>query len=51
VVAIEELRCEAERRCGGGAETTRAEGGKVVAVVEYRDGTVVDLVREVAGHR
>ena len=49
VVSIEELRGEAERQCGG--EVPRAEGGKVVAVVEYRDGTVIDVVREVPGRR
>ena len=49
VVPIEELRREAERQCGG--EAPRAEGGKVVALVEYRDGTVIDVVREVPGRR
>jgi citrate lyase subunit alpha/citrate CoA-transferase len=49
VVPIEELRREAERQCGGGAP--RAEGGEVVAVLEYRDGTVIDVVREVPGRR
>ncbi len=51
VVSIEELRGEAERRCGAGRKVPRAEGGKVVAVVEYRDGTVIDLVRQVPAER
>ena len=32
-----------------GGRVPRAEGGKVVAVVEYRDGTVIDVVPEVPG--
>jgi citrate lyase subunit alpha / citrate CoA-transferase len=50
VVSIEELRVAAERRSDSGQEAPRAEGGgKIVAAVEYRNGTVIDVVREVPG--
>ena len=49
VVPIEALREEAERSVGGVKTAPRAGGGKIVAVVEYRDGTVIDVVREVPG--
>jgi citrate lyase subunit alpha / citrate CoA-transferase len=48
VVSIDRLREEAERLTGGPRERTKASSGRVVAVVEYRDGTVIDVVRQVA---
>ncbi len=45
VVPIEQLRERAER--GVDKVETRSRDGRVVAVVEYRDGTVIDVVREV----
>ena len=49
VVPIEQLREMAERRTGGPFQPTERESGRVVAVVEYRDGTVIDVVRQVEG--
>lgn len=43
VVPISTLRDEAERRAGRPA--LPAPAGRVVAIVEYRDGTVIDVVR------
>jgi len=45
VVPIEQLREKAER--GADKREGRSQDGRVVAVVEYRDGTVIDVVREV----
>ena len=45
VVPIDQLREEAERRSGGPVQRQDREDGRVVAVVEYRDGTVIDVVR------
>ncbi|HMO29025.1 citrate lyase subunit alpha [Enterovirga sp.] len=42
---IEELRSKSQRRAGGDPSPPRAGGGRIVAVVEYRDGTVIDVVR------
>ncbi len=44
--SIEELKAEVERICGG-APQTPALGEKVVAVVKWVDGTVLDSVRQV----
>lgn len=41
---IEDLKALAERIAG--IPATIKTGDKVVAVVEYRDGTVIDIVRE-----
>jgi citrate lyase subunit alpha/citrate CoA-transferase len=49
VVPIDQLRDLAERRAGGPVRHPDGEEGRVVAVVEYRDGTVIDVVRQVAG--
>jgi citrate lyase subunit alpha/citrate CoA-transferase len=48
VTAIDELKSMAERRAAKprGNETA---AGRIVAVVEYRDGTVIDVVRQVEG--
>jgi citrate lyase subunit alpha/citrate CoA-transferase len=46
VVAIEELKESAERRTGKPQSQSTAE--QIVAVVEYRDGTVIDVVHAVA---
>ncbi len=43
---IEELKTEVERICGG-APQTPALGDKVVAVVKWVDGTLLDSVRQV----
>jgi citrate lyase subunit alpha/citrate CoA-transferase len=46
VVPIDQLRKAAERRTGGSRKKPTASGDRVVAVVEYRDGTVIDVVRQ-----
>jgi citrate lyase subunit alpha / citrate CoA-transferase len=46
VVTIEQLREKAER-CAGKASTTRPPADRLVALVEYRDGTVIDAVTRV----
>jgi citrate lyase subunit alpha / citrate CoA-transferase len=46
VKEMEELRATALRLAGDPAPTRTGE--RVVAVVEYRDGTVIDVVREAA---
>ena len=51
VVPIDQLREEAERRTGGSCKTPELEDGRVVAVVEYRDGTVIDVVRQAGQDR
>jgi citrate lyase subunit alpha/citrate CoA-transferase len=48
VDSIDRLREEAERLTGEPPDRTEARDGRVVAVVEYRDGTVIDVVRQVA---
>lgn len=42
---IEELKDKSERRAGGQAPKRRSGEGRIVAVAEYRDGTVIDVVR------
>jgi citrate lyase subunit alpha/citrate CoA-transferase len=44
---IEELRDEAERICGGKPALPKL-GDKVVAAIKWVDGTVIDVVRQVA---
>ncbi len=44
VTPIEELQRMAEEICG--KESERSTDGRIVAVVEYRDGTVIDVVRQ-----
>jgi citrate lyase subunit alpha/citrate CoA-transferase len=46
VVPIDQLRKAAERRTGASRKRPPASGDRVVAVVEYRDGTVIDVVRQ-----
>jgi len=46
VVPIDELRSTAERRAGS-RKARDAESGRIIAVVEYRDGTVIDVVRAI----
>jgi citrate lyase subunit alpha/citrate CoA-transferase len=46
VVPIDELRSTAERRAGS-RKARDAESDRIVAVVEYRDGTVIDVVRAI----
>ena len=48
VIPIERLREEAERRAGGARRKPEAPSGRIVGVVEYRDGTVIDVVRQMA---
>ena len=43
-VEVAELRARAVRLA---TEPPRPSGGRIVAVVEYRDGTVIDVVHEV----
>jgi len=47
VRSLEELRAEAERLVGKGMSP--AFGDEVVAVIQWRDGTVIDVVRKVEG--
>ena len=49
VVAIEQLRAAASREASSAPKPPDPAGGRVVAVVEYRDGTVIDVVRQVTG--
>src|SRR4051812_14543284 len=49
VVPIEQLQELAECRTGGPFQPRERERGRVVAVVEYRDGTIIDVVRQVEG--
>ena len=46
VVSIDQLQEAAERLTGGPQEKPTAGDGRVVAIVEYRDGTVIDVVRQ-----
>jgi citrate lyase subunit alpha/citrate CoA-transferase len=46
VVPIEQLREAATRQAGAAPPRLEPAGDRVVAVVEYRDGTVIDLVRQ-----
>jgi citrate lyase subunit alpha/citrate CoA-transferase len=48
VVPIDELRSMAERQAGS-AIARCADDDRIIAVVEYRDGTVIDVVRAVHG--
>ena len=41
---IDELRDKAERGAGGAPREGRARSGQIVAVAEYRDGTVIDVI-------
>lgn len=47
VVPIESLRLAAEERAGRPAPLPPS--GRIVAVVEYRDGSVIDVVRAISG--
>ena len=46
LVDIARLRDLAARETGGVRSRAGTRGGRIVAVVEYRDGTVIDVVRE-----
>ena len=46
IVPIEELKDEAEEICGGKPETPKL-GDRIIAVIKWVDGTVIDAVREV----
>ena len=46
IVAIEELKAQIERICGGKPQKPRV-GDKVVAAIKWVDGTVIDCVRQV----
>lgn len=45
VVPIDELGDKARRRAGGMLQAPGGAGDRIVAVVECRDGTVVDVIR------
>ena len=45
--SIDEL-CEAAGALGA-PSSARNDGGRIVDVVEYRDGPVIDVVRQVGG--
>jgi citrate lyase subunit alpha / citrate CoA-transferase len=49
VVPIDQLRERAEHRTGGPFQLRERDLSRVVAVVEYRDGTVIDVTRQVEG--
>jgi citrate lyase subunit alpha/citrate CoA-transferase len=49
VVPIDQLRERAEHRTGGPFQLRERDLSRVVAVVEYRDGTVIDVIRQVEG--
>lgn len=44
--SLEELKADAERLCGGPADPPKL-GDRVIGVIEWVDGTVIDAVREV----
>jgi citrate lyase subunit alpha / citrate CoA-transferase len=46
VVSIDQLREAAERQAGDSPKRPEAASNRIVAVVEYRDGTVIDVVRQ-----
>jgi citrate lyase subunit alpha/citrate CoA-transferase len=46
IVPIEELKDEAEEICGGKPEPPKL-GDRIIAVIKWVDGTVIDAVREV----
>ncbi|MBV8965593.1 MAG: citrate lyase subunit alpha [Mycobacteriaceae bacterium] len=46
VVSIEQLCAEAVRAAASHAEPRPPAAGRVVAVVQYRDGSVVDMIRQ-----
>lgn len=48
VRSLEEMRAEAQRLVGRGKSPTF--GDEVVAVIQWRDGTVIDVVRKVEGY-
>jgi citrate lyase alpha subunit len=44
LVSIDELRDKAKRRAGSAPAERHAGTGRIVAVTEYRDGTVIDII-------
>jgi hypothetical protein len=46
LASIDELKDRAERRAGGGSarRERRAGSERIVAVAEYRDGTIIDVI-------
>ena len=44
LVSIEELREKTKRRTGDAPKERAGGTGRVVAVAEYRDGTVIDVI-------
>jgi len=47
--SIQDLRKEAEDLVGGGPKLIKV-GKKIVGIVEYRDGTVIDVIRQIRGN-
>src|SRR3954463_4750309 len=50
LVSMDELRQRAARRAGCAPREQRTGTGNIVAVAEYRDGTVIDVVEGSNGH-
>jgi citrate lyase subunit alpha/citrate CoA-transferase len=48
IKTISELKAEAERVCGGAPARPKL-GKKVIAAIKWVDGTVIDIVKQVAG--
>ena len=51
LVSIDELREKTKRRTGDASKEHARGTGRVVAVAEYRDGTVIDLIEGIGGWR
>jgi citrate lyase subunit alpha/citrate CoA-transferase len=49
LVSIDELREKTKRRTGDASKEHARGTGRVVAVAEYRDGTVIDLINGIGG--
>ena len=50
VLTIEQMYAKARERSAGSPPPTRQDGdGRIVGVVEYRDGSVIDVIRQVKG--
>jgi citrate lyase subunit alpha / citrate CoA-transferase len=49
LVSIEELREKTKRRTGDAPKEHARGTGRVVAVAEYRDGTVIDVIEGING--
>jgi citrate lyase subunit alpha/citrate CoA-transferase len=45
LVQIDELKDKAQHHAGGIPRERRVGSGRIVAVAEYRDGTVIDVIQ------